>query len=504
MNSDRLNAKQRELIAVGSSLAANCQKCANFHFKMVFEEGATLDEVNQAIRIANEVIESSQTIMQNWAESLLPEAKKNDQNTASEFDNQFEDLIRVGTAVALANPTNMRKYIDNAISSDVSEIDLRQTLRIAKIVRDSAEKFAREEIDEKWPAFKKVNTANKKCDDCSQISMPDAEKTVSINEAEATHQHVPEDIEHTSPPYDKLSSRAEPARKTSSSEDDGSKVEKMVQARTQEIKELSMQLSELTYNLEEKVQEETKIRQENEQLLIQQSKMAAMGEMISMIAHQWRQPLSSIGAVLTNLKVQFDLELLEPEFFKHSVQEVNNQIQYLSTTITDFRSFLSPTKQKLICFLDEIVDNTLKIIGKSLETSNITVKKEMAFKHPISVYSNELIQVFMNILKNAQDAFASNKIEGANIQIVGSETDAIQVIEISDNAGGIPEDILPKLFDSYFTTRGDGVGTGLGLYMSKTIVEKHCEGQLTVFNRGAGACFRIELPVVYQADVPGQ
>ncbi len=481
-----LSMKEAELIAVGCSLAANCQKCANYHFKRVFEEGATLKEVNRVIVIANEVMESSQEIMRNWAEALIPESKRNEPQSMVDFEEGFEDLVRVGAAVALSNPTNMRKYIDTVKSSQVEEKSFSNTLNIAKMVRDNSERFAREEVAEKWPdSFGPVSTVN-------QDNEFDAVK--ASEKASMAGMGGADDDSKCGGTPDERCSVSELCRIPEPSDNEGLSLEAKVEKRTREIRVLSAQVSELNLNLEQRVEEEVRKRQENEQLLIQQSKMAAMGEMIGMIAHQWRQPLSSIGAVMANLKVQFDLGMLNQDDFNKTVEEVNGQIQYMSTTITDFRSFLNPTKKQTTCLLTEVIDNTLRIIEKSLATSGVEVEKRYAFTHPMTTYPNELIQVVINILKNAQDIFREKEIENPVIRIKGFETSEHQIVEITDNGGGIPEAILDKIFDAYYTTKEDAKGTGLGLFMSKTIVEKHCGGLLTVTNSESGACFRIEVP----------
>ena len=265
----------------------------------------------------------------------------------------------------------------------------------------------------------------------------------------------------------------------------------------QKVKERTYELEALNENLQKRVEEAVKKSRENEQLLVQQSKMSAMGEMIGMIAHQWKQPLASIAAVVANMKVSLELGQMEPGGIDQCIDEINAQTHYLSDTITDFRRFLSPTKKKEVSNFGEIVENALKIIGKSLETKNIVIEKDFAFDCPIDIYPNELIQVIINLLKNAQDACLEKGIQEPRIFLEGNETDGYQRFSVKDNGGGIPEQILDRIFEPYFTTKGDLDGTGLGLYMSKIIVEKHCQGTLTAFNIENGACFEIKLPMLH-------
>ncbi|MDD2619658.1 MAG: [Fe-Fe] hydrogenase large subunit C-terminal domain-containing protein [Syntrophomonadaceae bacterium] len=251
------------------------------------------------------------------------------------------------------------------------------------------------------------------------------------------------------------------------------------------------ELEALNIQLEEEFTE----RKQQEQLLVQNSKLAAMGEMIGMIAHQWRQPLSSISTLAGNLKVYIDLDMFEEEQFISMLNEINHHSQYLSNTINDFRHFFKPDNPQDMSLIDNVIEATMGIIGKSLEYKNVELIKEYAFENEILTYPNELMQVFLNILKNAADAFVENEVLQPIIKIRGFEKEGYQVVEILDNAGGIPEEIIERIFDPYFSTKGPGIGTGLGLYMSKTIIEEHCGGRLMVKNQESGACFTIYLPL---------
>lgn len=248
--------------------------------------------------------------------------------------------------------------------------------------------------------------------------------------------------------------------------------------------------------LNEQLQEQFEERNKQEQLLVQNSKLAAMGEMIGMIAHQWRQPLSSISTLAGNLQIYLDLDMFDKPQFKQLLDDINSHAQYLSNTINDFRHFFKPDNPQDMVVMSQIIDDTLGIIGKSLEYKNVTLLKDYTFSTPILTYPNELMQVFLNIIKNASDIFMENDIANPQIKIIGMETDEYVEVHLEDNAGGIPEEIMDKIFDPYFSTKGPGIGTGLGLYMSKMIVEEHCRGQLLAINTGKGACFTIKLPLV--------
>ncbi len=246
------------------------------------------------------------------------------------------------------------------------------------------------------------------------------------------------------------------------------------------------------------VQDVSKEVQRN-QYLIQQSRMAQMGEMISMIAHQWRQPLGIIAVIVSNLKLisqfkDFDLgQKQEAEKYEEAVNEkmdhIDRLVKSLTTTIDDFRNFYKPNKQSDTIKLEEVCIKSLSIINSSLISNNIKVIEEYSSDDVLKIYTNEMIQVVLNILKNAQDNFLEKDIKEPYIKISTND----KVLSICDNGGGIPEDVIDKIFNPYFSTKEEKNGTGLGLYMSKTIVEEHHNGKLVVENTHDGVCFKIEL-----------
>ncbi len=277
------------------------------------------------------------------------------------------------------------------------------------------------------------------------------------------------------------------------------KVENCYVYREKELIREQQILSSMVDNLEvlnKELQNQISERKNQEKMLVHNSKLAAMGEMIGMIAHQWRQPLSSISTLAGNLQIYIELGLFDQTEFDTLLDQINQHSQYLSNTINDFRNFFRPDNPMDTIMLDQVVENTLGIIGKSLEYNHITVVKDYEFSSEILTHPNELMQVFLNILKNASDAFVDSSASAPAITIRGRETDKYHQVEIIDNAGGIPDSVISSIFEPYFSTKGPGVGTGLGLYMSKMIVEEHCRGQLLVENRGDGAVFTVRLPVV--------
>ncbi|NVJ52616.1 MAG: PAS domain-containing sensor histidine kinase [Campylobacteraceae bacterium] len=234
---------------------------------------------------------------------------------------------------------------------------------------------------------------------------------------------------------------------------------------------------------------------EKESLLIEQSRMAAMGEMISMIAHQWRQPLSSIGTAVSNLKLRINMKSYDENIFNKKLDDVENYLNYMSTTIDDFRNFFKKDREKELTSITYITEIAIDMLYEAFEKNSIKIENKNHIKlENIFLYKNELLQVIINILTNAKDAFYDKKEKDDNkITIEYKELKKVQKIIISDNAGGIAENIIDKVFDPYFSTKDNKNGTGIGLYMCKTIIEKHFEGRITVSNKKDGASFEITI-----------
>ena len=257
------------------------------------------------------------------------------------------------------------------------------------------------------------------------------------------------------------------------------------------------ELVSFNYLLEEKIAEEVLKNHSKDELMTKQMRMAQMGEMISMIAHQWRQPLSTISAIVASMQMGLSLDDDEDNPIYEDLEHVNEHIQFLSNTIDDFRHFFSPNKLKNQVRLCDLLDNALGIIKQSLIQTNVDVVND--YKHltrPMKLYSNELVQVFLNLVKNSMDVLSERELDRAYICIRGSEYDNKSVIVFEDNGGGISPKIMQKIFEPYFTTKNEKNGTGLGLYMSKMIIEEHCDGHLIVENTDVGARFTIALPHV--------
>ena len=249
-----------------------------------------------------------------------------------------------------------------------------------------------------------------------------------------------------------------------------------------------------SYNqLEVRVKEEVQKNAQKDQHMLQQSRLAQMGEMISMIAHQWRQPLTAISATTNNLSFKIMMDDIDKKEFETEVGLIAEYSQHLSKTIDDFRDFFKTNKDKEKTTLSYIINSTLDIVRTSVENKNIKIVSTVNCEHEIITYPNEIKQVVLNIIKNSEDALIDNKIVNPMITIesISDKSCTLEKFRIKDNAGGIPSDIIDKIFDPYFSTKKTKDGTGLGLYMSKTIIEEHCDGTINVFNDNDGAVFEI-------------
>ncbi|MBU1658732.1 PAS domain S-box protein [bacterium] len=258
---------------------------------------------------------------------------------------------------------------------------------------------------------------------------------------------------------------------------------------------------ELSQTLENRVEEEIKKNNEKTTYMLQQSRLAQMGEMISMIAHQWRQPLASISAISATLTLDLMMKNFNEKFFKERLKSISELSQYLSQTIDDFRSFFKEDKKKESSSIQKIVDGCMQVMGSALKSKNIHVIMKIEDDIIIHSYLNEIKQVILNICKNAEDALMEANTEEATIWVSGYTEGFNACISIEDNAGGVNLAYIDKIFDPYFSTKKNKDGTGLGLYMSKTIIEEHCQGKLILHNTKQGACFTIKLPLEYEKEI---
>jgi signal transduction histidine kinase len=260
------------------------------------------------------------------------------------------------------------------------------------------------------------------------------------------------------------------------------------------------QLKKLNKNLKAEISQEKDKNAFNEKLMISQSRMAIMGEMIGMIAHQWRQPITVIGMITNNMILDLHLESFEGKRAIKELETVDKQVHYLSRTIDDFRNFFKPNRLAQYVSFSQIRDELILILGKSFESYNIHLSFEGAMDVKIKTFKNELLQVFLNILANAKDAFSGKNIQGAHVRVKMEAFDQNLKFFIEDNAGGIETTIINKIFEPYFSTKDEKNGTGLGLYMSAMIVEKHLGGNIMVCPKDDGTLFQITIKSVEEQN----
>ncbi|HRF56745.1 MAG TPA: ATP-binding protein [Campylobacterales bacterium] len=261
-----------------------------------------------------------------------------------------------------------------------------------------------------------------------------------------------------------------------------------------ERKEAEERLKAFSIELEQKVAAGVEELRKKELVMTQQSKMAAMGEMIGAIAHQWRQPLNSLSVMVQDIPMAYKFGELNEEYIANFKQKSIDVILSMSNTIDDFRNFFSPNKKQEEFFVEDAIDDVLKIMSAQLTANSISVIFDAeSDKHKHLCYKNELKQALLNILANAKDALLEIKKADSFIKIEVVKIDGKLIITIEDSAGGIPVEIMDNIFEPYFTTKSADKGTGLGLYISKEIVEHNLNGKLTVKNTQNGARFDIEL-----------
>ncbi len=232
---------------------------------------------------------------------------------------------------------------------------------------------------------------------------------------------------------------------------------------------------------------------DKEQALIDQSRQAAMGAMIDNIAHQWRQPLNSLGITIQKLLLYRDRGEIDQHQLRQSVGNSMDLIRHMSQTIDDFRDFFRPNREKTEFDARASIGKTLSLLAATFEAQHIEVAFEEGENVELLGYPNEFAQALINIIINAKDELLVREVVEPRIEISLRKEGAKAVIQVADNAGGIPEEIMDKIFDPYFTTKGAQGGTGLGLPMSRTIIEKNMGGRLSVRNGPTGAEFRIEI-----------
>lgn len=266
-----------------------------------------------------------------------------------------------------------------------------------------------------------------------------------------------------------------------------------------ERKRAEEKLAEANIQLEQRVVERTaalestlKELKEKESLLVQQNRLAAMGEMLNNVAHQWRQPLNVLGLHLQQIPFLCEGNVNETSII-HNVDEAMNHIQHMSRTIDDFRNFFRPNKERISFNLQEAINQTVNLVHDSFKYNNINLELHVDRDVWVLGFPNEFCQALLNILQNARDVLLEREIPAAKVGISAGKQGGSAFIAIRDNAGGIPDDIVGHIFEPYFSTKGVQ-GTGIGLYMAKSIIEANMGGHVAVRNGPEGAEFSIILP----------
>jgi PAS domain S-box-containing protein len=234
---------------------------------------------------------------------------------------------------------------------------------------------------------------------------------------------------------------------------------------------------------------------QNSRIIAQQAKMAEMGEMIGAIAHQWRQPLNAINAAAIRLNFTASLDLIDSQEIQEKTKFIEKQSLKMSETINDFMYFFTPSKNKQTFHFSIIYQKIFDFLEPQLKNREIQMSLDNPDDMVIYGFQNEFEHILLNLINNAKDAFEDvSESSVKSIQIIAQEQDEINTIQVIDNAGGIPNNILNKIFNPYFTTKEEGKGTGIGLYMTKTIIDKHFKGSIEVSNNDNGAVFTLNIP----------
>ena len=267
------------------------------------------------------------------------------------------------------------------------------------------------------------------------------------------------------------------------------KLEEQVHIKTSELRKLN---ASLEVTVKEKIEELIK----KDKILTIQSKQAVMGEMISMIAHQWRQPLANITLQISNIEIdKLFGKKIDDERMEKTLSNISNSIIYLSETIDDFQTYFRPEGKPVSITTDALLEKVLTLATARIASSDIEIKVHCSKEQNISIYVNELVQVILNILNNAIDAFEGVKRDKKQVDIFGTIKENMIHLSIKDNASGIAEENVKKLFDPYFSTKGKN-GTGIGLYMSQMIIQKQFKGTIDVETSDKGTTFIIKIPMV--------
>ena len=261
----------------------------------------------------------------------------------------------------------------------------------------------------------------------------------------------------------------------------------------QQVQSKENKLQNLNRSLASKVDIGIEEGKRKDKAILQQSKLARMGTMISMIAHQWRQPLTELSGVLMELETATRFKKVTDTHILNSIERSDKMIEFMSNTIDDFRNFYKPDKKKEKFSILDSCQKAINLINASLDDSGVELIVDVKNDKEINGYPTEYSQVILNLLMNANDILNEKKVQNPKITITIDTKGVLSIVEVKDNAGGIKNEHFDLIFDPYFSTKDSSKGTGLGLYISKLIIERNMGGELSVSNDNVGAVFKIVL-----------
>ena len=252
----------------------------------------------------------------------------------------------------------------------------------------------------------------------------------------------------------------------------------------------------LNRDLERRVEEEIQKNRQKDALMLHQAKLAALGELIGNIAHQWRQPLNIISMLCQKISRHHKNGTLTDEIMAQSLADALQTIQHMSQTIDDFRGQVEPNREKVTYILEDTLKSTINLLEKSFALSGVRIEADISAQIRLYGFPEDIKQVVLNLLNNAKDAILSHGIAEGVIRVDASITDDNRLrLNVCDNGGGIEEEVIDKIFEPYFTTKHKAQGTGIGLYMSRRIVEERLGGTIGASNTPGGACLTLDLPI---------
>lgn len=253
-------------------------------------------------------------------------------------------------------------------------------------------------------------------------------------------------------------------------------------------------LQDLNDNLEKKVHDEVENSRVKDRMFFQQAKLAALGEMLNDIAHQWRQPLNTISVVISKIYLDSKTEKLTPQMLEDEIKKLRDIIQHMSSTIDDFKDFFKPDKEKVVFPLYKSIEESIRITDGGIANKDIVFHVDCPSEIVMNGFKKELSHVLLVLINNAKDAIIQREIVHGAITIKGYAQEHYIIIEVSDNGGGVSKEQLPHIFDPFFTTKEPTGGSGTGLYMSKQIIEQSMEGSINATNENDGLVVTIVLP----------